>query len=345
MKYLILFLFGISALSATSQCTGYAVTITVQHPTCYQFSDGSVSAFTTGGNGGENWVITDSLGNTVSVNGTANILGGGWYYITVVDMMGCTLTDSVQLIDPLPMTVDVTIVDALCWNDSSGSITIDNLYNPTGNPNLVNYFWNPNPNSVGTSADSTGQVPAGTYSLTVNDENGCSAQFDFTVNSPPALSFSNLGFEPCTSGSNGVVYMSATGGTPDYDYVWTRLSDSAMVSFTTWGGQSPGCYEAWITDNNGCELKDTVCLGCLGQTEINFDFEVYPNPASNQLFLSYPNAEPADIEIWSMDGRKIISERNVSSDQLILLESVCAGTYILIARGEERMGRKTIVIK
>lgn len=347
MKYLIFFVFAIATFNTSAQCTGYAMTITFNNPTCFGFCDGSLTVNTIGGNGGETFTITDSTGTQINVgNGNSgNSLCAGWYYVNVVDMMACTLSDSVELIEPLQMTIDSTITDALCSYDSTGSIVIDSLHNPTGNPNFVGYFWSPNPNSVGTSSDSTGQIPAGIYSLQVNDENGCSEQFDFTVNSPPPLVFSNLGFEPCTGGSNGVVYMSAAGGTPDYDYVWTRLSDSASTSNTTWGGQAPGCYEAWITDNNGCELKDTLCIGCLGQAEINFDFDVYPNPASNHLVLNYATSNQIDIEIWSMDGRRIIRKQNVSSNQLIELDNISSGTYVLIASGDGLLGQKIIVIE
>ena len=80
------------------------------------------------------------------------------------------------------------------------------------------------------------------------------------------LSFSELGSEPAYcrlfgyQTGNGLVYAAATGGTPDYTYLWTDLQSGSTNSATVWGGLNPGCYEIMVTDGLGATLIDTVCV-------------------------------------------------------------------------------------
>jgi len=41
---------------------------------------------------------------------------------------------------------------------------------------------------------------------------------------------------------NGVVFAAATGGVPDYTYLWTNLETGDTEDNTTWGGLNPGNY-------------------------------------------------------------------------------------------------------
>ena len=78
-----------------------------------------------------------------------------------------------------------------------------------------------------------------------------------------------FGYEPAYcrvfsyQSGNGVVYAAATGGTPDYTYLWTNLQTGNSEDNTTWGGLNPGNYQITVTDDNGCILTDVITIDSL----------------------------------------------------------------------------------
>ncbi|MBL7899871.1 MAG: choice-of-anchor L domain-containing protein, partial [Crocinitomicaceae bacterium] len=184
-------------------------------PTCYLFTDGSVTASTTGGNGGNTFTMTNSSGTVLNLSNsnTINQLGEGWYYTSIVDSEGCSVEDSIFIQDPGEMAVDWTITQPLCYGAPTGIAIVDTVYNYTGSFSNVAYFWNPNPSgNQGIGANVSNHMGPGTYALTINDENGCSKVFDFTITYPDSLYFTELGYHPAHcrmfyyQSGNGVVY-------------------------------------------------------------------------------------------------------------------------------------------
>jgi hypothetical protein len=87
--------------------------------------------------------------------------------------------------------------------------------------------------------------------------------------SQPNLTLVEFGMEPAScrlyyyQNGNGVVYAAATGGTPDYTYLWTNLSTGVTSDNSTWGGLNPADYMITVTDDNGCILTQTITLDSL----------------------------------------------------------------------------------
>lgn len=241
-------------------------------PSCYGFSDGSVTVNTQFSNGNEVCTITNSSGTQVNTAGTfsANQLPGGWYYFVVDLGGGCTGEDSVELWNPDEIIPTLSITDVLCNGAATGVAEVTDVTGYQGSLANVGYYWNPNPSGVGgQGADSAYAMQAGTYTLTINDENGCSNVIDFTITQPPALIFApdgGLGSEPAYCRTqpfqqgNGVVYAAATGGTPDYDYEWFNMQDTTYSNNTTWAPLNPGQYQITVVDANGCILQQVITV-------------------------------------------------------------------------------------
>lgn len=83
------------------------------------------------------------------------------------------------------------------------------------------------------------------------------------------LSFSELGSYPAQcrmfsdQNGNGLVYASATGGTPDYTCHWENLETGETAGTCTWGGLNPGNYRITITDDAGDVIIETLTLDSL----------------------------------------------------------------------------------
>ncbi|MFT5822187.1 MAG: gliding motility-associated-like protein [Crocinitomix sp.] len=247
---------------------GLELELIVNEPTCFGFSDGSVTANVTGGGGDLTFEITTSDGEILNDDNsnTANSLESGWYYVLVSNETECSAVDSIFLDQPNELVIDFSTTDPRCYGFETGRINIDSVFNATGSYDGISYLWN---GIGGLGEDSLANVGAGNYVLTINDENGCSAVFDFEINEPDSLYFSEFGFEHAYcrlygyQNGNGVVFGAAGGGTPDYSYIWTNLNNGETDIYSTWGGLNPSSYELTATDDNGCTLTQTLYLDSL----------------------------------------------------------------------------------
>ena len=291
-------------------------------PTCFGFTDGSITAFVAGGSGTFDIEILNSDGEQENEDGsnTANTLPAGTYTVTVIDGSGCSATVTIIITDPIALEADYTITPPLCYGDPGyvviHSVTGEDINNPMA------YFWAPEadvPN--GFDADSV-NIPAGDYSLTINDSYGCSVVIDITMTQPDSLYFNeDTGYDPAYcrlygyQNGNGQVYASASGGTPDYDYIWLEVSTGNTTDNTTWGGRNPGDYIITATDANGCIITETITVDslnpiaaftvdsdqlnedCKGTADVDVEF------TNTSLYFSNPNNPLADPRFfWNLDS-------------------------------------------
>ena len=277
---------------------GLTLEILSNNPTCFGFSDGSVTVNVFGGTGDLIFTITDEEGNVVNEDNsnTANTLPEGWYYITVEDDSECTGEASIFIDDPDEMEVDLTVVDPACYGEASGWARVDSVHNATGEYSEISYFWAPNTfGDEGVGVDSAWALTQGDYTLTINDDNGCSMVIDFSVDQPDSLYLTEFGSEPAHcrlfgyQNGNGVVFGAAAGGTPDYTYQWTNLATGDEQDNTTWGGLNPGEYQLTVTDENGCTLIQTIQLDSIGPIA-NF------NVISDELNDDLQGTAPVTVE-------------------------------------------------
>jgi hypothetical protein len=149
----------------------------------------------------------------------------------------------------LDQVTDV-IQNVSCSGSSDGSAYTA----PTGGTPPYQYAWSP---SGGTGA-TISNMPAGIYTVTVSDFNGCWDIDNVQITEPAVLTptASVLNNVLCNGGSTGCANITVSGGTPPYTYVWwppALTSDTAC-------NLSAGCYTVNVTDANGCTAMDTVCI-------------------------------------------------------------------------------------
>jgi hypothetical protein len=185
-------------------------------------------------------------------------LSAGTYNVTVTDDHGCTATASATVTEPTALSASATSTNVSCNNGSNGTVNLT----VSGGTTPYSYNWS---NSA-TTEDLSG-VGAGTYNVTVTDNNGCATGASATVSQPSAITGS-IGVSPVNTVSGQAAYTiflgygpqsvtlsaSATGGTGSYSYSWTPTtgvanptSASTSVSPTT-----TTTYTVTITDANGC---------------------------------------------------------------------------------------------
>ncbi|MCB9288679.1 MAG: T9SS type A sorting domain-containing protein [Lewinellaceae bacterium] len=111
------------------------------------------------------------------------------------------------------------------------------------------YLWNTGENSASITV-SPGTTT--TYSLTVTNAEGCSAEDEAMITVTPAINASIVPLsEPACSGdTNGSLLIDASGGIPPLSYEWSTGSTMAAIS-----GLGAGVYTVTVRDQAPCETS------------------------------------------------------------------------------------------
>jgi gliding motility-associated-like protein len=224
--------------------------------TCSGSNNGSVSIIVTGGQSpySYNW----SNGQT-----TQNIssLGPGNYTVTVSDVNGCAGTLSATVTSPSVLNLSAPVITNVpCHGESTGQIAF------TAAGGVAPYSWSWSGGLTGNG--SVTNVPAGSYTVTVTDMNGCTAGSSAVI-SEPMTSLNNIStvVQPACGQNNGSVSLSVTGGTLPYTFSWSPNVSSGNTA----NNLSAGSYEVTITDGNGCSLVVTEQLQSSNSPSITVD--------------------------------------------------------------------------
>lgn len=174
---------------------------------------------------------------------TANIAGlvPGTYTVTVTDIDLAFGTASVTITSTPQVGVTTFSSSQICDVVPDGTATAV----PFGGTPPYTYQWS----NGGTTALITG-LGAGTYTVTVTDQAGCTA-----VGSVNVLVFGNEGIwigdmitnVTCFGANNGMATAMPMSGTAPYTYLWNTGATTMKIT-----GLAPGTYTVTVTDANGC---------------------------------------------------------------------------------------------
>ena len=234
-----------TASATITQPTVLNVTASVtSEVSCNGGNNGSVSSSTSGGT--NPYTYSWSGGGT---NSTKTGLSSGTYTITVEDNNGCSASASATITQPTLLSVIANVTtEVTCNGGSNGSLSSS----PSGGISPYTYSWS----GGGTNSTKTG-LPIGTYTITVKDNNGCTATASATITQPPTLSVtaSVASEASCNGSSNGSVSSSPSGGTSPYTYSWTGGGTNATET-----GLSAGTYTITLRDNCGALATASITI-------------------------------------------------------------------------------------
>jgi hypothetical protein len=139
------------------------VTASADDISCFGEGDGSVTITVTGGT--EDYTYSDD-GVVFGSDNMFDGLDAGSYDFWVVDDNGCAMTASASIDEPTELTITVdTVIDE---NDSDGTGSIDITI--AGGTGSYDVSWTGGATSSDEDLDN---LSAGSYNVTVTDENGC----------------------------------------------------------------------------------------------------------------------------------------------------------------------------
>ncbi|MCC6727074.1 MAG: T9SS type A sorting domain-containing protein, partial [Saprospiraceae bacterium] len=225
---------------------------TVTDATCNYTWDGAIALSVTGGVSPYTYQWNDPASQTTA---TASNLAAGTYSVTVTAANGCTATTTQTVEAPIPADVVISGTNVSCFNGNNGlaTVTITN-----GSPASYQYFW-----SNGATTATTSGLTAGTYGVTITDNNACLVTESITLTQPTQLQISMTSDDAtCGNGSDGSVTTTVSGGVPfpngSYNYVW---SAGSSPNVNVLDDVSPGNYTVTATDANGCTISGSATIG------------------------------------------------------------------------------------
>lgn len=243
-------------------------------PTCFNGNDGAIDITVDQGSSPYTY-DWNPAGNTQDLN---NITAGN-YTVTITDDNGCSRSYSFDIENPEEILLSLTPADVSCAGGSDGDISL----NVTNGTPAFSYDWSP-----GTAnTQNLNNVQAGTYTVTVTDDDGCEQTGSATIEEPaPLVASADITDVSCFGQSNGSIDLDVSGGTPVYQFEWSNTDFTEDVI-----DLEDGTYAVTITDNNGCTEVET--------------FDVFqPNPlvvtASDDETIA--QGQSAELEVINVTG-------------------------------------------
>ena len=168
----------------------------------------------------------------------------GVYDLLLTDEAGCTATTSVEILASPVLQVDSALLPIVCADDL-GSIDL------TISGGTLDYIiaWT-GPNTFVSDQEDIAALEQGIYELTITDGAGCIYEETFDLSAPdPLVVDSDVTDLICGGGEIGAVDLTISGGTPEYDVVWSGDINTTDEDLSDLG---EGTYNVLVSDNGGC---------------------------------------------------------------------------------------------
>ncbi|WP_165823813.1 hypothetical protein [Pseudochryseolinea flava] len=244
----------ISSISPTTNYNGQPIS-------CANLTDANLRATSSGGTGAHTYTW-----NTSATGALLTGVGAGSYSVNVTDLNGCVATANYTLNNPSPVVASIASVSDFsgygvsCNGSTNGVIVAEG----SGGTGEYSFNW-----SNGKNTALNNNLPAGNYTVTVRDENGCSHAVQQTLTAPSAVTITVVDKKNinCFNGSDGYIKLLAGGGVGSFQY---SKDGSTWQSNDTFTSLPQGNYTLRTRDANGCSINTTSSLTQPAQITISF---------------------------------------------------------------------------
>ncbi len=238
----------------TFGCTATASVNITQPATSVSATIDSINVFCKGQSTGEAWALpaggtpgyTYLWSNTLTTDTIKNLPAGS-YSIVVTDTQGCTSSASVNITEPAnPLSVTIDSTNVFCKGDASGKAWATALGGTPG----YSFAW-----SNSQTGDTARNLIAGPYTVIATDTLGCTATAAVNITEPanPLSAIIDSNNITCKGFADGMAWITASGGTPGYTYLWSNAQTTDTIR-----NLSAGVYSVEVKDTNACSLTESV---------------------------------------------------------------------------------------
>lgn len=301
--------------------------LNVNNTTC-SLNNGSVTGTSTTQYSSTNYYLyhNDGVFSQSATTNQDNVVFGsltaGTYYMTVLDLGGCTGRSQNFIVEESePLNYGLYMVpNSSCGGTPIGKISITGI---TGQPPFT-YLWND-----GSSGTTITGLTSGGYSVTVTDGYGCQLSKGETV-----VNVSQLGFGVFTStpptcfASDGRISLTITGGTAPYYY--SASTGDVLISYSQTyeiTGLSSGSYGFLVTDAGLCQLNvgtSITSVNSMASVSVNTTNSTCSSVDGEILISVIGGVTPYTYTLVSPGG----GTTNISGSQTAqLFSNLSSGTY------------------
>ena len=200
--------------------------------------------------------------------------GDGDYTITATDGAGCVVDTTITISCPEELFFDVSSTEVSCTGYSDASLSAS----AAGGTGTV-VFEVPELDVTiefdGNIDFDQANLPSGTYTFTITDENNCTYSEALIIEEPDGLQVDYAVSDvACAGDCNGLILADIDGGQLPYVITVTDLGGAAANP----GVLCPGTYIHTTQDGNECLVTDTLTV--VGPDTIQFNFTVANVPCS-----------------------------------------------------------------
>jgi gliding motility-associated-like protein len=227
-----------------------------QQISCNGAADGSASATVSGGTMPYSYSWSTSPAQNT---GIATGLGASSYTVNTTDVNGCTSSATVTLTQPALLS-SVAVASSnfngfniSCNGASDGTIDMTT----TGGTAPYQFLW-----SNASTTEDISTLTAGTYTVSVNDANGCVGSASATlIQADPVSATINVlsnynGYGvSCSGNQDGTIDINVSGGTSTYVYLWSNGATTQDITSLPYGN-----YQVTVADANGCADQLAIVL-------------------------------------------------------------------------------------
>lgn len=237
---------GCSVLGSNKiiQPEALSVEITSNDVTCPDGSSGTLVSVITGGVKPYRYEWRNADNAIISTAPGAFGLPIGTYTLTVKDSNDCQKQSAPIIINqPSSISANYASTNVSCFGRNDGTISVS----ANGGTGSLTYTWS----DGGTGANRTG-LSAGTYSVDVQDANGCKITIgNIVITEPPALQANGTATQvSCFNATDGRINLTVTGGTLPYNFGWSNGSSTEDPQ-----NLAAGTYNVEVRDAKGCKVN------------------------------------------------------------------------------------------
>jgi large repetitive protein len=225
--------------------TTYFSSINISNISCFGASNGAITVAASGGVAPYTYSFNNSPYSIV--NNYSNLPAGS-YSVSAIDNGGCKNDTIINLTAP-NTSVAISfnnIVNNKCRGDSAGSITA------IGNGGLAPYFFSLNNNANFSSVNIFNNLVAGTYTIYIQDANGCQT-FDAIIISEPDSSnqivFVGTQKNSCIGVNDATLIVTTSNGIPPLTFSLNGVNKGID---TLYANLAPGNYVVEVIDSLAC---------------------------------------------------------------------------------------------
>lgn len=148
---------------------------------------------------------------------------------------------------------------------------------------------------------------------------------------------------------NGTTLVASGGGT---SYQWLNCTTGntpiAGATSATYEATENGSYAVISSDGNCSDTSDCVVVNSVGLDMISHSLnsvKISPNPTTDKIALTFTGTSSATVLVYDLQGKNIMTFKDIQSGDIVSLESLQAGMYTLKIINELGVNSQRVIKK